>query len=367
MPIGVRRSLETSYKFMIGSNSEPTAVWTPGPLLGLETSCDETSAAVLNADGAVVSNVISSQHAVHQPFGGVVPELSSRTHIETIEGVASQAMREAGVQWSDLTGLAVTQGPGLAGSLIVGVNYAKALSYALNVPMVGVSHLEGHISSAWLQEPTFPVPCVVLVVSGGHSHLYLMQLDGGCPLLGCTRDDAAGEAFDKGAQMLGLEYPGGPAIDRLAQSGSATAILFPRSYLRKESLDFSFSGLKTALLYKLQQMDQSQRDAQAPDLAAGYQEAIVTVLVDKAFAAVKAYGVAALAVVGGVSANTRLRSLLQRRASTSGIRLSLPPLSYCTDNAAMIAAAGRQALLRGKRAALDMEANACLAVHALTT
>jgi N6-L-threonylcarbamoyladenine synthase len=290
----------------------------------------------------------------------VVPELSSRAHIETIEGVACEAMKEAGIPWSNLTGVAVTRGPGLAGSLIVGVNYAKALSYALRVPMVGVSHLEGHIASAWLQDPTFPLPCVVLVASGGHSHLFLKQPGGGCALLGRTRDDAAGEAFDKGAQMLGLEYPGGPAIDRLALTGNPSAIPFPRSYLSKRSLDFSFSGLKTALLYKLQRMDQRQRDVHLADLAAGYQEAIVAVLVDKAFSAVRSQGVSALAVVGGVSANTRLRMLLQRRASTSGLRLCLPPLSYCTDNAAMIAFAGRQALLSGTRAALDMEAAACL-------
>ncbi len=349
---------------MIGSDSQTTSAWIPGPLLGLETSCDETSAAVLGGDGTVLANVIFSQDVVHQPFGGVVPELSSRAHIETIERVAGQAMREAGIQWAALKGLAVTRGPGLAGSLIVGVNYAKGLSYALHIPMVGINHLEGHIASAWLQDPTFQVPCIVLVVSGGHSHLYLKQTDGACALLGCTRDDAAGEAFDKGAQMLGLEYPGGPEIDRLAQTGSPTAIPFPRSYLTKGSLDFSFSGLKTALLYKLQQMDQRQREARVADLAAGYQEAIVTVLVDKAFSAVTSQSVSALAVVGGVSANTRLRILLQRQASASGIRLSLPPLSYCTDNAAMIAAAGRQALLSGRRAALDMEADACLVLQA---
>ena len=349
---------------MIDSDSQATLAWKPGPLLGLETSCDETSAAVIDGGGRVLANVVSSQDAVHQPFGGVVPELSSRTHIETIEGVATQAVREAGIQWTDLTGVAVTQGPGLAGSLIVGVNYAKALSYALCLPMVGVSHLEGHIASAWLQDPMFPLPCVVLVVSGGHSHLYLKQTDGRSALLGCTRDDAAGEAFDKGAQMLGLEYPGGPAIDRLARTGSPTAIPFPRSYLRKESLDFSFSGLKTALLYKLQLLDEHERDVRRADLAAGYQEAIVTVLVDKAFSAVKSQGVSALAVVGGVSANSRLRILLQRQASTKGIRLSLPPLCYCTDNAAMIAAAGRQALLSGRRATLDMEANASLVMQA---
>src|SRR5215475_42676 len=349
---------------MIGSDSQGTSAWEPGPLLGLETSCDETSAAVLSTDGTVLANVISSQNAVHQPFGGVVPELSSRAHIETIEAVASEAIREAGIRWTDLRGLAVTQGPGLAGSLIVGVNYAKALAYGLRIPIVGVSHLEGHIASAWLQDPGFPVPCVVLVVSGGHSHLYLKRDDASCVLLGRTRDDAAGEAFDKGAQMLGLEYPGEPAIDRVARAGSPTAIPFPRPYLTKESLEFSFSGLKTALLYKLQRMDQGQREACVADLAAGYQEAIVTVLVEKAFAAVKSRGVTALAVVGGVSANTRLRSLLQSQASAGDIRLSLPPLSYCTDNAAMIAAAGRQALLSGRRAALDMEADACMVLRA---
>ncbi len=333
-------------------------------MLGLETSCDETSAAVLGADGTVLANIISSQHAVHQRFGGVVPELASRAHVETIEEVTGQAVADAGITWTDLKGLAVTRGPGLAGSLIVGVNYAKALSYALHIPIIGVSHLEGHIASAWLQDPTFPLPGIVLVVSGGHSHLYLKHTNGTCALLGHTRDDAAGEAFDKGAQMLGLDYPGGPAIDRLAQTGNPRVIPFPRSYLKKGSLDFSFSGLKTALLYKLQRMDQPQRDARLADLAAGYQEAIVAVLVDKAFAALRATGVTTLAVVGGVSANSRLRLLLQQRASTNGIRLGLPPLSYCTDNAAMIAAAGRLALLAGRRASLDMEADASLALHA---
>lgn len=343
--------------------SQRDSAWKPGPILGLETSCDETSAAVLGTDGTVLANVITSQHSVHRRFGGVVPELASRAHIESIEEVTRQALNEAGVAWMDLKGLAVTQGPGLAGSLIVGVNYAKALSYALHIPIIGVSHLDGHIASAWLEDPTFPVPCVILVVSGGHSHLYLKHADGRCVLLGHTRDDAAGEAFDKGAQMLGLDYPGGPAIDRVARTGNPTIMTFPRSYLKKGNLDFSFSGLKTALLYKLQRMDQSQRDASLADLAAGYQEAIVAVLVDKAFAALRAAGVTTLAVVGGVSANSRLRFLLQQRSSTNGIHLGLPPLPYCTDNAAMIAAAGRLALLAGRQASLDMEADASLALH----
>jgi len=351
----------TGKDFMNTTAEQLTSAWVPGPILGIETSCDETAASVLATEGAVLSNIIASQHAVHQRFGGVVPELASRAHIETIEDVSAEAMQKASLTWTDLSGIAVTQGPGLAGALLVGVNYAKALAYALNIPVVGVSHLEGHIASAWLQDPAFPLPCVILVVSGGHTHLYYKELNGHCRLLGATRDDAAGEAFDKGAQMLGLEYPGGPAIDRLAQQGNPDTITFPRSYFKKGSLDFSFSGLKTALLYTLQAMPELSRAARAADFAAGYQEAIVTVLVDKAFAAVRSSGARALAVVGGVSANSRLRTLLQQRAVSEDLSLSLPPLAYCTDNAAMIAAAGRQALRAGIRAPLDLDAQASMA------
>jgi N6-L-threonylcarbamoyladenine synthase len=334
------------------------STWISGPILGIETSCDETAASVLDTDGVVLSNIIASQHKIHQRFGGVVPELASRAHIESIEGVSAEALQQAGLAWTELAGIAVTQGPGLAGALLVGVNYAKALGYALNIPVVGVSHLEGHIASGWLKDPTFPLPSVVLVVSGGHTHLYYKQPNGHCRLLGSTRDDAAGEAFDKGAQLLGLEYPGGPAIDRLAQQGNPYAIAFPRSYLKKGSLDFSFSGLKTALLYKLQAMRALSRTEQAADLAASYQEAIVMILVEKAFAAVRSSGARALAVVGGVSANSRLRALLQQRAASEPLYLSLPPLAYCTDNAAMIAAAGRHSLRAGLQAPLEMDAEA---------
>lgn len=328
--------------------------WQQGPVLGIETSCDETAASVLGADGSILSNVVSSQHAVHERFGGVVPELASRAHVEMIEQVGTAAMEEAKLSWKDLAGIAVTQGPGLAGALIVGVNYAKAMAYTLGLPLVGVSHLEGHIASAWLEDPLFPLPCVVLVVSGGHTHLYRKDQQE-CGLLGCTRDDAAGEAFDKGAQMLGLGFPGGPALDRLAQTGNPRSILFPKSSIKKGSLEFSFSGLKTALLYKLQAMDEAKLAAQRADLAAGYQEAIVAILVEKAFAAVHHTAVGALAVVGGVSANSRLRSLLQERAQAKHIQLSIPSLRLCTDNAAMIAAAGRQALLAGRRMSFDSE------------
>jgi N6-L-threonylcarbamoyladenine synthase len=345
---------------MMKAVEPPTSVWIPGPILGIETSCDETAASVLAADGAVLSNTIMSQHAVHQRFGGVVPELASRAHIESIEEVCTEALQQANLTWTDLTGIVVTQGPGLAGALLVGVNYAKALAYGLNIPVVGVSHLEGHIASAWLQDPAFPLPCVVLVVSGGHTHLYYRDSAARCRLLGSTRDDAAGEAFDKGAQMLGLEYPGGPAIDRLAGRGNSTAIAFPRSYFKKGSLEFSFSGVKTALLYALQAIPEKSRTTQAADLAASYQEAIVTVLVDKAFTAVQSTGARALAVVGGVSANSRLRTVLQQRAASESLYLSLPPLAYCTDNAAMIAAAGRQALRAGLHASLDLDAHAAM-------
>jgi N6-L-threonylcarbamoyladenine synthase len=215
--------------------------------------------------------------------------------------------------------------------------------------------LDAHIASAWLEDPEFPLPCIVLVVSGGHTHLYQQDEQGTSHLLGCTRDDAAGEAFDKGAQMLGLGFPGGPALDRLAQTGNPSAIAFPRSSLNKGSLEFSFSGLKTALLYKLHAMDDVERGRRRADLAASYQEAIVAVLIEKALMAVQQTGIRSLAVVGGVSANTRLRALLQERVRASQVRLSIPPLRFCTDNAAMVAAAGRHALAAGHRMALDAE------------
>lgn len=335
-------------------------LWKEGPVLGIESSCDETAAAVVACDGFVLSNIVSSQHEVHKRFGGVVPELASRAHIETIEPVVMAALAEAGLSWEKLGGIAVTYGPGLAGALIVGVTYAKTLGYSLGIPVVGVSHLEGHIASAWLQDSSFPLPCVILIVSGGHTHLYLRQADRTCVLLGSTRDDAAGEAFDKGAQMLGLGFPGGPSLDRLAQCGNPQNIKFPIPSFKRGKLEFSFSGLKTSLLYKLQDMDEDSLVRNKADLAAGYQEAIVTDLVRKGIKAVRQTGVNALAVVGGVSANSRLRSLLQEQAEVHQIRLSIPPLRYCTDNAAMIAAAGLEALRAGRIMALDAEALARL-------
>lgn len=329
----------------------------PGPILGIETSCDETAAAVLDGEGRVLSNVISSQHEVHRRFGGVVPELASRSHIQVIDAVTQEARERAGLDWRDLEAIAVTQGPGLAGALLVGLSYAKALAYALRMPLVGVSHLEGHIASAWIANPSFPLSCVILVVSGGHTHLYLAHPGRPYRLLGRTLDDAAGEAFDKGAQLLGLGYPGGPALDRLAASGDRNLIRFPRSYVSRKGLDFSFSGLKTALLYYVQERDEADIARRRADLAAAYQEAIVEVLVNRAFEAAHRHDVTAVAVVGGVSANSRLRALLTQRAASEGCALSIPPLAYCTDNAAMIAAAGRAALINGRTASWDCEAH----------
>ena len=330
--------------------------YTLGPILGIETSCDETAAAIIDGTGRVLANVISSQHAVHERFGGVVPELASRAHIQNVDEVTRRAFKEARLGWHDLSAIAVTQGPGLAGALLVGLSYAKSLAYALGIPLVGVNHLEGHIASAWIDRPSFPEICVVLIASGGHTHLFHAQEDGMFRLLGKTIDDAAGEAFDKGAQMLGLGHPGGPLIDKAARYGRHAAVRFPRSRVKTGPLDFSFSGLKTALLYHLQKMTPQAIAEQQADLAAGYQEAIVDVLVRQAFAAVEQSSVSALAVVGGVSANSRLRARLTARAAEEGIELSLPALSYCTDNAAMIAAAGRRALQQGRAASFDCEA-----------
>ncbi len=350
---------------MTHSASRTTDGWQPGALLGIESSCDETAAAVLNGDGEVLSSVVASQVSVHAKFGGVVPELAARAHVGTIDRVVKEALGQANLTKEALGAVAVTQGPGLAGALLVGVNYAKAFGYGLGVPVIGVNHLQGHIASAWLADPGFPLPCIVLVVSGGHTHLYRRNPDGSCSLLGRTRDDAAGEAFDKGAQMLGLDYPGGPAIDRVARSGNRNTVTFPRFHRSKTSLEFSFSGLKTSLLYKLRGLAAPLSHEQVADLAAGYQEAIVQVLVTKAFAALEQSKLSALAVVGGVSANTRLRILLNERAIRQGVRLAIPPVAYCTDNAAMIAAAGRQLLLSADRP--DSELDICPTEGSTTT
>lgn len=326
-------------------------------ILGIETSCDETAVAVLDGEGHILSNVLDSQVAVHAPFGGIVPELASRRHMERLEVLTREALDRAGISLSDLTGIAVTNRPGLVGALIVGVNFAKALAYAKNIPYVTVNHLEGHLASAWLANPAMVTPALVLVASGGHTHLAWVPTLGEYQFIGWTLDDAAGEAFDKGAKMLGLPYPGGPAIDTLAKNGNRQAISFPRPQLHSGDLTFSFSGLKTSLLYYLKK---AKNAGKAPlpvaDIAASYQEAIVEVLVKKLCRAARQYKVKAIAVVGGVAANSRLRDKLEEQAVAFGLDLTLPPRALCTDNGAMIAAAGLGKLKRQEFASWDEDA-----------
>jgi N6-L-threonylcarbamoyladenine synthase len=350
-------------------------------VLGIETSCDETAAAVV-ADGVDVrSNVISSQQAIHAPYGGVVPELACRSHITTLHPVIEAALAQAHVTLESIDVLAVTQGPGLIGALLVGVSLAKALAYSLAKPLVPVHHLEGHMHSIYLEHPTVPTPYVVLVVSGGHSDLYYCPERGQYVVLGRTRDDAAGECFDKVAKMLHLGYPGGPMVDRLAQRGDAEAIHFPRAMLTKETCDFSFSGLKTAVRTHLLRMVDAQgqllfRDdtfwplpetsaweAIRNDLLASFQQAVVDTLVSKTQRAVAQTGAQAIAVVGGVACNSALRRAMRAAGDTFGIPVLFPSPIFCTDNAAMIACAAayryqaNPALYHQQQAVLDLDAH----------
>jgi N6-L-threonylcarbamoyladenine synthase len=313
-------------------------------ILGIETSCDETAAAVVEDGGRICSDVVASQIAVHIPYGGVVPELASRKHVEAILPVIHQALEEAGITAGDLDAIAVTQGPGLVGALLVGLSAAKAMAYALDRPLLAVNHLEGHMHAAFLGREPLAVPFVCLVVSGGHTALYRVDPDGRCHFLGCTRDDAAGEAFDKVAKLLDLGYPGGVVIDRLAAQGNPQAFQFPRAYLEQDSLEFSFSGLKTSVANFVRRFGApAQPGENSPyrleDLAASFQEAVVEVLVSKTLKATTLFGVKDVAVVGGVAANSRLRQRLQEETAYHRLSLHLPPLRFCTDNAVMIAAA----------------------------
>jgi len=315
-------------------------------LLGIETSCDETAAAVVEDGTKVLSNEIASQVDIHARYGGIVPEVASRQHTLSIIPIISAAMKGAGVTWDDLDGIAVTSGPGLAGSLLTGVNAAKAISFARGLPLISVNHLEGHIYANWLSGalPEFPLLC--LIVSGGHSDLVLMRGHGNYTMLGRTRDDAAGEAFDKAARVLGLGYPGGPAIEKAATGGNDTVNL-PRAWL-KGTDDFSFSGVKTALL----RLSEEGKIASAADAAASFQAAVVDVLVTKTIAAAQANHVRQIALCGGVAANKALRQTLLAR---SALPVLIPPMLLCTDNAAMIAACGYFRFRDGKVADLSLD------------
>ncbi|HZK18531.1 MAG TPA: tRNA (adenosine(37)-N6)-threonylcarbamoyltransferase complex transferase subunit TsaD [Clostridia bacterium] len=308
-------------------------------ILGVETSCDETAASVVVDGSEMLSNVVSSQIDIHRKFGGVVPEVASRKHIETINGIIDEAIGQAGLGFSEIDGVAVTYGPGLVGALLVGLSSAKALAYAIDRPLIGVNHIEGHIYANFLINPDLKFPLICLVVSGGHTDLVFMPGHGRYEYLGGTRDDAAGEAFDKVARFLKLGYPGGPAIERLSFDGDPNAVGLPRAYLEKGSFDFSFSGLKTAVLNY--HSKHSKNDGLSlNDLAASFQQAVVDVLVDKTVDAAKKYRVETVLLAGGVAANLRLREELSERITGGGFDFSVPPLSLCTDNAAMIACAG---------------------------
>jgi len=325
-------------------------------VLGIETSCDETAAAVV-ADGRALSDVVSTQIEIHRRWGGVVPELASRNHVVQVMPVVDEAIRRSGVAPEDLDGIAVTSGPGLVGALLVGVQVAKALALAWEKPLARVNHLEGHLVAAFLSDDPPAFPYLGLVVSGGHTSLYLARAFGRYELLGQTRDDAAGEAFDKGAKLLGLPYPGGVAIDRLAREGDASAVRFPKAIVKGGPLEFSFSGLKTALLHHVRR-EGVPAGAALADLCASYQEAIVRALVQKLFRAAREHQLEGVVVSGGVAANSRLRAAVAEKAAEyEGLRVFLPPPRLCTDNAAMIAFAGAQALLRGERQALDLNAD----------
>ena len=303
-------------------------------ILGLETSCDETAAAVVTEDGRVLSSVVSSQAELHAPHGGVVPEVASRRHLELVLPVVREALLEAGVGFESIGRVAVTRGPGLVGALLVGLSAAKAIAWAHRLPLVPVDHLQGHVASLYVGAEPLEPPFLCLLASGGHTQLLAVRERGSCERLGTTLDDAAGEAFDKGARLLGLGYPGGAAVDRLAQEGNARAFAFPVA--RVPGLDFSFSGLKTALLYAVRELSVDELESRRADLAASFQHAIVRALVERAELAAERAGLSRLAVVGGVAANLELRQALPGA--------TFAPLELCTDNAVMIASAARYAM-----------------------
>jgi len=325
-------------------------------ILAIETSCDETSAAVVADGRQVLSNIIHSQIDIHRKYGGVVPEIASRSHIVKVDDVVATTLGEAGLTLDDISAVAVTFGPGLVGALLVGLNFGKALAYARNLPLIGVHHIAGHIASGYLENPDWQPPFVALIVSGGHTQLVHVRDYNSFEILGKSLDDAAGEAYDKVARTLGLPYPGGVEIDRLAQNGNPEAISFPRAWLETGSLDFSFSGLKSAVLNYLNSAKQAGREVDFADVAASFQQAVVEVLVKKAMTACERTGATRLAVVGGVACNSHLRATLTAECEKSSIALNIPKPIFCTDNAAMIAAAGYYHYCAGRFADINLNA-----------
>lgn len=323
-------------------------------ILGIETSCDETSAAVISPS-KVLSNIISSQ-AIHVDFGGVVPELASRAHVRKIIPIVDEALSIAGKTMSDIDGVAITHGPGLVGALLVGLNYVKGLSLALNMPFVGVNHVEGHIYANFLNGNTVPFPFICLLVSGGHTQIVLVKNHLEYRILGETRDDAVGEAFDKVAKLLGLPYPGGPQIDELSKQGNPDFIVFPRALVKSGNFDFSYSGLKTSVLNKINEMGQEATHHNLSDLCASFQKAAIEVLVKKTLDAARNFQVRNIVLAGGVAANSLLRTWMKEDSEAFHLNVIFPPLEYCTDNAAMIARAGLEYFKRDKKSELGLNA-----------
>ena len=325
-------------------------------ILAIESSCDETAAAVVKNGREVLSNIISSQIALHTIYGGVVPEIASRKHIEKINQVVEAALSEAGMTLEEMDAVGVTYGPGLVGALLVGVAEAKAIAYAAKKPLVGVHHIEGHVSANYIEHPELEPPFMCLIVSGGHTHLVVVKDYGEFEILGRTRDDAAGEAFDKVARAVGLGYPGGPKIDKAAKEGNPQAIRFPRAKVEANVYDFSFSGLKSAVLNHINHAKMMGEEINVPDLAASFQNAVVEVLVEKSMQAAEDYSMRKFAIAGGVASNTALRTAMEAACAKRGIQFYHPSPIYCTDNAAMIGAAGFYEYLAGTRHGWDVNA-----------
>ena len=325
-------------------------------ILAIESSCDETAAAVVKNGREVLSNIISSQIALHTLYGGVVPEIASRKHIEKINQVIEEALKQANVTLDDIDAIGVTYGPGLVGALLVGVAEAKAISYAAKKPLIGVHHIEGHISANYIENKDLEPPFACLVVSGGHTHLVVVEDYGKYRILGRTRDDAAGEAFDKVARAIGLGYPGGPKIDKISKEGNPDAISFPRAHIAESVYDFSFSGLKSAVLNYLNGARMKGEEVVAADVAASFQKAVTDVLVEHAMMAVKEYGFDKLAIAGGVASNSTLRKEMELACEKNQIKFYHPSPILCTDNAAMIGAAAYYEYLAGTRHGLDLNA-----------
>jgi len=325
-------------------------------ILAIETSCDETAAAVVKNGRVVLSNIISSQIELHKLYGGVVPEIASRKHIEKINQLIEEALSAADVTLKDIDAIGVTYGPGLVGALLVGVAEAKAISFATKIPLVGVHHIEGHISANYIENIELEPPFLCLVVSGGHTHLVLVKDYSEYEIIGRTRDDAAGEAFDKVARAIGLGYPGGPKIDKLSKEGNKKAIPFPRGHIEGSPYDFSFSGLKSSVLNYINSCDMKQQEINRADIAASFQEAVTDVLVTKAIMAAKALGMKQLVIAGGVAANSSLREAMIAACNENGLTFYCPSPIFCTDNAAMIGTAAYYEYLKGTRSGLDLNA-----------